>query len=79
MHSSHAPAWEFSPQRSSVAKHRLVAKNICPTQVPGRWSVYACIPTPERGNDTPPRPALDLSTKDTSERDGVCNPVTHVS
>ncbi|MFI3120030.1 MAG: hypothetical protein QX203_08620 [Methylococcaceae bacterium] len=30
---SHAPAWEFSLQRSSVA---------------GRWSVYHCIPTPER-------------------------------
>ena len=35
-YSSHAPAWEFSPQRSSVA---------------GRWSVYHCVPTPERGND----------------------------
>jgi hypothetical protein len=35
-YSSHAPAWEFSSQRSSVA---------------GRWSVYHCIPTPERGND----------------------------
>ncbi len=35
-YSSHVPAWEFSPQRSSVA---------------GRWSVYHCIPTPERGND----------------------------
>jgi len=28
LHSSHAPAWEFSTQRSSVAKHRLPAKNI---------------------------------------------------
>ncbi len=35
-YSSHVPAWQFSPQRSSVA---------------GRWSVYHCIPTPERGND----------------------------
>jgi|GEM_PF-4628585 len=35
-YSSHAPAWEFSLQRSSVA---------------GRWSVYHRISTPERGND----------------------------
>ncbi|MCX7096111.1 MAG: hypothetical protein NTY50_22070 [Methylobacter sp.] len=33
IYSSHAPAWEFSPQRSSVA---------------GRWSVCHGIPTPER-------------------------------
>ena len=34
--SSHTPAWELRLQRSSVA---------------GRWNIWYCIPTLERGND----------------------------